>query len=111
MDAIFFIRTQEPSRPIPVEQVEVEIAPEVFDQYVGEYELGPDLVFTVTRDGDHFYFQATGQQRVEMFAASETDFFFRIEEASVTFGRDDPDGPVTHMILHRGGDRRLERRR
>jgi len=111
MDAIFFIRTQEPSRPISVEQVEVEIAPEVFDQYVGEYELDPDLVITVTRDGDRFYLQATGQQRVELFAASETDFFVRIYEASVTFGRDDADGPVTHMILHWGRVQRLERRR
>ena len=111
MDAIFFIRTQEPSRPMSVKRVEVEISPEVFDQYVGDYELGPDFVITVTRDGDRFFLEATGQQRVEMFAASETDFFLRIEETAVTFGRDDPDGPVTHMILHRGGDRRLEQRR
>lgn len=101
--------------PLPsfatVERVEVQIDPEIFEQYVGEYELNPDFVITVTMVGNRLYLQATGQQRFEIFASSEVDFFLKVVEASVTFGRDDPGGPVTHMILHQGGDRRLERRR
>ncbi|MGD8277937.1 MAG: serine hydrolase [Gemmatimonadota bacterium] len=93
------------------ERVEVEIDPAIFDQYVGEYELNPSFVITVTREGGRFFVQATNQPRFEIFASSETDFFLRAVEASITFGRDDPDGPVTHMILHQGGDQRLARRR
>ena len=78
---------------------------------MGEYELSPSFVITVTREGGRFFIQATNQQRIEIFASSEVDFFLKVVEASVTFGQDDPEGPVTHMILHQGGDQRLERRR
>jgi hypothetical protein len=26
-----------------------------FDKYVGYYQLGPSIIFTVIRDGDHFF--------------------------------------------------------
>ncbi len=112
--AMRLMRGENPD-PLPsfatVEKVAVEIDPAIFDQYVGEYELNPSFVITVTREGNRFFLQATDQVRLEIFASSETNFFLRAVEASVTFGRDDPNGPVTYMILYQGGDQRLERRR
>ena len=94
-----------------VEREAVEVSTDLFDLYVGEYELTPEFVITVTREGDRFFLQATDQPRFEIFAESETDFFLTVVEAVVTFGRDEDDGPVTHLILHQGGlDQRAERR-
>jgi hypothetical protein len=37
--------------------------PQILDRYVGRYQIGPDFVVTMSREGDHFYTQATGQDR------------------------------------------------
>jgi hypothetical protein len=95
-----------------VERVEVDIDPAVFDVYVGVYRLSPDFEITVSRDADQFFVQATGQPRFPILAESDTKFFLLAVDAQVTFGRDVPDGPVTHMILHQAGaNQRLERLR
>jgi hypothetical protein len=66
----------------------------------------------VTRDGNRFFVQPTEQRRIEIRAESDTDFFLIGVEASVTFGRADATGPVTHLILHQGGrSQTAERRR
>lgn len=100
--------------PLPsfasVERIEVEVSPELFDEYVGEYAITPEFVMSVTRVGNRFFVQATGQGRLEVFAESDTDFFLTAVEASVTFGRDEDGGPVTHLVLHQGGaNQRAER--
>jgi len=88
---------------------EVAVDTARFDQYVGQYELAPGLVLTVSRDGRDFYIQATGQPRMRLFASSDVDFFLRAVEADLTFGRDEPSGPVTHMIFRQGPERRANR--
>ncbi|NKB69275.1 MAG: serine hydrolase [Candidatus Latescibacteria bacterium] len=80
----------------------VEVDPALLDEYVGEYELAPDFVLTVTREGERFYGQATGQDKFALFAASETHFFLSLIEARVTFVKDE-SGAVTHLVLHQGG--------
>ena len=95
-----------------VEHDAITISTELFDEYVGDYELTPEFVMTVTRADDRFFVQATDQPRLEMLAESETDFFLTAVEASVTFGRAEAGGPVTYLVLHQGGrDQRAERRR
>ncbi|MGH9855824.1 MAG: hypothetical protein ACREBD_38810 [Blastocatellia bacterium] len=42
-----------------------------------------------------------GQPKAELFAESETKFFFKTVDAQVTFVKDDK-GVVTHLILHEG---------
>ncbi|MBN1995961.1 DUF3471 domain-containing protein, partial [candidate division KSB1 bacterium] len=52
---------------------------------------------------------ATGQQKVELFPESETEFFLKVANAQVTFELDEK-GAVTGLILHQGGqDIRAER--
>jgi D-alanyl-D-alanine-carboxypeptidase/D-alanyl-D-alanine-endopeptidase len=81
----------------------IELDTDVFDALVGVYRLSDAFAITVSREGSRFYIQATDQPRLEIFAESETEFFLRAVEASMTFGRDAADGPVTHLILHQGG--------
>ena len=73
-----------------------------FDSYMGEYELAPNFVMRIFRDGDKFMSQATGQGSVEIFAESETTFAPRAFPAKLTFVKD-VDGRVTSVILMQNG--------
>lgn len=80
----------------------VEVAPEVFDKYAGEYQLAPTFVITVSREGKNFYAQATNQPRFEIFAASETEFFLKQVEAKIRFVKNEK-GEVTSLVLLQNG--------
>ena len=49
-----------------------------------------------------FFAQATGQNRFELFAETETDFFLKVVDAQITFVKDDK-GQVTSLVLHQNG--------
>ncbi len=83
-------------------RTEVSIDPKIFDGYVGVYRLSPTFALRVTRDGDHFITQATGQGQVEIFPEGEHDFFAKVVDAQITFVTDG-QGRATELILHQGG--------
>ena len=87
---------------LPVERVVVKVDPKIFDAYVGEYEMEPGFVLTITREGDRLMMQATGQGKAEAFPASETNFFFKVVRADITFFKD-AAGLVTHLVLNQNG--------
>jgi hypothetical protein len=69
---------------------------------VGQYDYGNGAVLTVTRDGDHLFAQLTGQEKFEIFPKSETEYFWKVTDAQVTFVKD-AAGKVTKAIHHQGG--------
>lgn len=89
--------------PPPKERKEVAIDPKTLDNYVGSYELTPNFILTVTRDGDHLFTQATGQGKVEVFAENDHDFFLKVVDAQITFVTDS-QGKATGLVLHQAGD-------
>jgi D-alanyl-D-alanine-carboxypeptidase/D-alanyl-D-alanine-endopeptidase len=88
--------------PPPLERPQISVAPKVFDHYVGRYELAPNFILTITREGDHFFTQATGQPKVEIFAKTDREYFLKVVDAEITF-MSDSTGHVTELILHQGG--------
>ena len=56
-------------------------------QYVGRYQIGPDFILAVTLEGGQLMTQATGQNKLEVFAESETRFFLKAVDAQLTFGK------------------------
>ena len=86
----------------PQPRTAIEVDPAVYDQYVGRYQLVQGINITVTRDGDRLFAQLTGQQRFEVFPESEDEYFLRVVDAQITFGRDDA-GAVDHLVLHQNG--------
>ena len=86
----------------PQPRTEIEVDPAVYDQYVGRYQLVQGINITVTRDGDRLFAQLTGQQRFEVFPEAEDEYFLRVVDAQITFGRDDA-GAVDHVVLHQNG--------
>jgi len=84
------------------EQVEVTVDPKIYEEYVGEYELVPGVIFTITTEDNHIYAQLTGQDVFEIFPMSESKYFYKAVDAKITFERDD-NGKVTNLVLHQNG--------
>ncbi|MDP9049181.1 MAG: beta-lactamase family protein [Acidobacteriota bacterium] len=80
----------------------VDINPKVLDGYTGQYQLAPNFILTVARDGTHMTTQATDQGKIEIFPESQTKFFTKAMEADITFVTDD-QGRATSIILHQNG--------
>lgn len=89
----------------PRERVAIQLDPKIYDAYVGQYELAPNLVVAVTKEDDRLMIQLTGQPKVEVFPEAETKFFLRVVDAQITFVKDEK-GQVTHLVLHQGGQDR-----
>ena len=72
------------------------------ERYVGEYEIQPGFVLTVTREGTRLFTQATGQPRFEIFAQSETRFYVKEFAAQLEFNLEG-EGPAESITLFQGG--------
>jgi hypothetical protein len=83
---------------IPPEPTAVKVDPRLFDEYVGKYQYTPGSVDTVTREGDRFFVQPSGEPRVELFAENESTYFAKGEPWRVVFVRG-PGGAVTSLIF------------
>ncbi len=82
--------------------MEVVVDLEVLQSYVGEYNLTPEFVVTISLDGTQLQAQATGQPQFPIFPSSENRFYWKIVDAQVTFNRDE-SGEVGSLTLHQAG--------
>lgn len=88
---------------LPREQKEVALDQKILDAYVGKYEVAPNVVLTVARDGGRLTLISPGQTRGAGLAPeSETDFFIRAADVKVTFLKDE-SGRVTGLTLQQMG--------
>ncbi|PWF55558.1 serine hydrolase [Massilia glaciei] len=92
------VRTAE---ALPV-RTAVKVAHAVLDTYVGRYELAPGFIMTITRNGDRFGAQATGQPGFELHALSDTLFFPKEVDAKVRFEKN-AEGKISQLVLLQGG--------
>jgi serine-type D-Ala-D-Ala carboxypeptidase/endopeptidase len=86
----------------PKQRADVSVDYKLFDGYVGRYQLAPNFVITVSREGDRLFVQLTGQPKFEVYAESDRSYFLKVVDAQITFNTDD-QGQATEMILHQGG--------
>jgi CubicO group peptidase (beta-lactamase class C family) len=68
---------------------------------VGRYDYGR-MVLVVTREGDRVFAQLGLQPRFEIFPKSETEFFWKVVDAQVTFDKD-ANGKVVRAVHHQLG--------
>ncbi len=93
----------------PKGRKEIHVDPQVLQGYVGAYKLTPAIFFSITCEADHLYAQLTNQGQLEIFPERETDFFYKVVNAQITFVTDS-SGKATALILHQNGlDQRAER--
>ena len=81
---------------------DVEVASEILQTYIGQYQLSPSFIITVTRDGDKLLAQATGQSLFQIFPMSNTKFFYKVVDAQITFSLNEA-GEVESLTLHQNG--------
>ena len=94
---------------LPKGRQAIELDPAIYDAYVGQYELDPDWLMTVTKESDRIFTQWAGEERVEIFPESSTKFFMKVMDAQHTFVLDET-GKVSHVIVHQGGRERVATR-
>jgi len=80
----------------------VRVAKKVMERYVGKYELAPMFVFTVSVKDDKLMVGVTNQPTHQVFARSETEWFYKVVNAKLKFQLDD-DGKCTSLKLLQNG--------
>ena len=83
----------------------VEVDETTLATYVGDYEITPEVIMSITQKGDQLYAQVTGQPVLEIHPSAENVFFYKVVNAKVTFNVAE-DGTVTSLTLEQGPVRR-----
>ena len=86
----------------------IELSEETLEKYLGVYELQPGFTITITKEGTQLYGQATGQDRFELFAKSENEFYLTVVEAAITFQTQDQK--VISLTLFQNGAEMIGKR-
>ncbi|HEX2834668.1 MAG TPA: serine hydrolase [Thermoanaerobaculia bacterium] len=92
----------DPTSPLLAMPKQVAAKTELFDHFTGRYQLAPNFILTITREGGQLYLQATGQPRFEIYPKGDREFFLKVVEALVTFDPD-VDGRAPSLVLHQNG--------
>lgn len=89
---------------IPAERTVINLDSKIYDAYVGQYELMPNVVINMTKEGEKLMSQTTGQPKMELVPESEIEFFIKGFSAQFVFVRDE-SGRVTKLIINQEGQR------
>lgn len=83
-------------------RTEIKLPPDTLKQYVGAYQMAPNVYLTVTLNGDQLAGQLSNQDPIPLFAESDRKFFPKVVDAEVEFVKD-AGGKVTSAVLHQNG--------
>ncbi len=89
-------------KPLPKPKEAATIDPAIYDNYVGEYELAPNFVLTISKENNKLIGQATGQSKIELVPQSKTRFSVAAVGAEIEFVVD-ASGIATSLNLFQGG--------
>jgi len=73
-----------------------------YESYVGEYELAPNQIITITVEDGKLMGAPTGKTKVELFPTSATEFYLKVADVQITFVKTE-QGVVTQLILRENG--------
>jgi hypothetical protein len=95
--------------PLTAARQAISLDPQRLEHYVGRYRLGSSAVLTVTREGAQLFAQLSGQGRYPIFAEADTEFFYKVVNAQLSF-ESDAQGKAVAVTLHQNGrDQRAPR--
>jgi CubicO group peptidase (beta-lactamase class C family) len=81
---------------------DIQVDEKILASYTGRYDYGQGAILKVTLEGKQLYAQMTGQPNFPIFPASDSEFNWKVVEASIKFVTDET-GKVTHAIHHQNG--------
>ena len=94
----------------PLKKPPLRVDSKILDSYVGNYEIIPAFVISITKQGERMMLQATGQPKIEIFAESDSKFFLEVVDAKISFVKDKA-GAITQLILHQNGANQIAKKR
>lgn len=97
-----FITFGEPYQ-IPKNRKTISLNENLLGQYVGNYQLEPKRILSITLEKGKLFLQVTGQGKFEIFPETETDFFLKAVDAQLTFHKTET-GQVSKVVVHQNGD-------
>ena len=94
----------QPYRAPWIVPTEIIVDPSILGSYVGNYKLcdEEDLIISVTKESDKLFAQITDQDNFQIFPESETEFFYKVVDAQISFVKNE-QGQVVQLILHQAG--------
>lgn len=87
---------------LPRERIANKIDTATVKQFLGEYELMPGFILTITLEDGKLMVQATGQGKAELYEEKPNFFFLKVADVQVEFLKND-SGVTDKLILHQGG--------
>ena len=87
---------------LTVTQKEAITVSNPYESYVGEYELAPNQIITITVEDGKLMGAPTGKPKAELFPTSATEFYLKVADVQITFVKTE-QGVVTQLILHEDG--------
>ena len=100
MDAALTISLGEKFTP-PNERKAISLDSAILRQYVGVYEITPEVMLTITLEDGRLLTQAGGQPKAEIFPQSETTFFLKVADVRMIFDKNDRS-EVFQLIIRQG---------
>jgi CubicO group peptidase (beta-lactamase class C family) len=90
---------------LPSERKEITLSPQALEKYAGSYELAfPDraVPMIITFEEGKLLAKLGQQPKFQIFAESETLFFYKVVDAQLEFVRSEK-GEITGLVLHQNG--------
>jgi len=79
----------------------IKLSNNILQSFVGEYELQPGFVFSVSFNDDKLLCQATGQPKLELTPISESEFMVKEANVKISFEKNS-NQEIEKLILHQG---------
>jgi hypothetical protein len=86
----------------PRSHVAIHLDSAILKQYIGDYELRPNFVITITLENGSLMSRATGQGKTELFPEKENFFFLKVVDAQLEFIKG-ANNEVESLVLHQNG--------
>jgi hypothetical protein len=84
------------------EPPQVDLPGPILERYTGYYQLGEQLVLTITRQGQQLYAQLTGQAALEIYPETAASFVYKVVHARIDF-IPNPPAQITALVLNQNG--------
>ncbi|UCH12989.1 MAG: serine hydrolase, partial [Bacteroidales bacterium] len=71
------------------EEIPVEVDPQIFDKYTGNYDYGNYFIITISKEADKLYFQGTNLPKYQLLPASDAEYFVAEMNVRIVFQEND----------------------
>lgn len=87
---------------MPKEHKVITLDKKVLEKYVGEYQIGTNIIIAITLEDGKLMGQLGGQGKFSLLPETETEFYSKDVNAEIVFEKD-ANGNVTGFTLKQGG--------